>query len=126
MGSRYGTTLNLDTFELLTDDGGILTQAIETRLSTRPGVFFTDPLYGLDVHDLLGEGYDATKGARLGARIAGEVSEDERVETATATVDAGGRFVVAVAPLDGGDLRYRGNVDDIRPALTAQDAEEGA
>lgn len=126
MGKRYGRSLNIDTFEFLDDDGAILSQAVEMRISTKPGTYFKDPLYGLAVEELLGEGYDTAAGPRLGARIAAEVSEDERILGATATVDAGGEFVVRIDPDDGDTFDLTGNVDDIRPALDRTDADEGA
>lgn len=126
MGKRYGTSLNIDTFELLENDEQILLQATEIRISTRPGTFFDDPLYGLAAEDLLGEGYNAGDAARIGARIAGEVSEDDRIAGATATVNPDGSFRVAVDPDDGDSFDLTGNVDDIRPALARSDADEGA
>lgn len=126
MGTRYGRTLNIDTFEFLDDDAAILAQAVEMRISTQPGIYFKDPLYGLPVEDLLGESYDAGKGARLGARIAAEVSEDDRILGATATVDAAGKFVIAVEPDDGTTFDLTGSIDSIRQALDRSDAEEAA
>ncbi len=126
MGKRYGTTLNIDTFEYLDNDASILGQAVDMRLSTRPGTYFKEPLYGLAVEELLGESYDAAAGPRLGARIAAEVSEDDRILGATATVDAGGSFVVQIEPDDGDSFDLTGSIDDIRPALERTDADEGA
>lgn len=126
MGTRYGTSINLATWEYETDDGAILTQAIEVRLSTSPGTFFKDPLYGLNLQGALGESYNATTGARLGARIATEVGEDERFESAVATVDKAGAFKIFVTPSDGPEFQFTGRVDDIRAALAQQEAEDGA
>ncbi len=119
MGRRYGTTINIDdpSFGFLTDDNAILKQAVRMRLSTPTGMYLDDETYGLDVTGLLGEGLDATA-PRLGARIAAEVSEDERVRAASATVDRAGTLDVQVEPLDGGELRYVGTVADLLPALT--------
>lgn len=125
MGKQYGTSLNIDTFEFLTDDAQILGQATDMRITTTPGTYFEEPLYGLDTTQLLGEAFDAGKTARLGSRIAAEITEDERIAGAVVTFEKGGKFMIATTPNEG-PFEFTGELADVREALSRIDPDGDA
>lgn len=130
MGERFGTTIDIDdpNFGVLEDDARILEQAVEMRLDTAEGTYFEEPLYGLDVQGLLGDGVNPATSPRLGARVAAEVSEDERIDSAIVDLDAlvtnGARFAVRVEPSEG-EMELTGTIDEVREALRRRDVLEG-
>jgi phage baseplate assembly protein W len=112
---NYGETIDIDspTFRrlrggALLNDRRILLQAVRMILQTSPGTYFTDPEYGFSLEDLIMEGVDAAKLARIGARIAGAIEHDDRFESASiaaTTVPSGTAsklvFSADVTPVDG-------------------------
>lgn len=85
----YGLDLSCDTDldPMLTTVTGatLMRQAVARRLQTRNGLLFSDPLYGLDVRDLLSADIDASGLARIKALCAAELLRDERVSTVNVT-----------------------------------------
>lgn len=118
----YGESININspTFRRLTDDAPILTQALEMRLSTAAGTYADEPEYGLDLSDLQLEHATPATVARLGLRIAAQLEQDERVESASvrpSTTPAGAgvkfQFFADVTPRTGEPLSLVISVKDL-------------
>lgn len=86
LGTDLSLWPDLDPSGALVSGARCLAQALLRRLTTPRGGLFYDPGYGTDIRDLIGESL-ATDGAdSLAQAIEQEVSQDERVLLATATM----------------------------------------
>ncbi len=81
-GGDVSTFPDLDaTFSLLTSQR-VVAEAVARRLLTPHGTLFYDPDSGLDVRELLSEGFTPAKIYRLKSLISSEAEADERVLSA--------------------------------------------
>lgn len=64
----------------------ILVNALDRRFNTKPGTYFTNLGYGLDLEDILGSGLVPGSAERLALAMTEQAKEDERVENASATI----------------------------------------
>lgn len=95
----FGETIDVSSpfFKRLTDDKRILTQAIILRLSTRRGVYWASPDYGLDLTEYVNEHLTEDKLVALSTDIKSEIEKDERIATATVNLTmTGGLGSVAI------------------------------
>jgi phage baseplate assembly protein W len=83
----YGQTIDIRsrTFRRLSDDQRILVQAVITRLSTKPGTYWTDPAYGFPLSDLVNAGLTQDALARVPGQVKAQLEQDERFASVTVT-----------------------------------------
>lgn len=115
MGTLYGESLNVDSpfFARLTDDQSILTQAILLRLSTKRGLHWADPEYGLSLADYINDGMTPDALARLPLDVQSELEKDERLASAvvvpsltTTPQGVGVSLSIRVTPVDGSTFTF--------------------
>lgn len=70
----------------LVEDGRVIAEAVARRLSTKRGTMPFHPDYGLDLRDYLNEAVTPDVLYRLKAAVELECEQDERVQSATATI----------------------------------------
>jgi phage baseplate assembly protein W len=110
----YGETVDISSkfFRRLNNDQKILTQAIIMRLSTRRGLLWTDPEYGLPITNYVNEGLTQDSLARIPSEVQAELEKDERVATvavgaSVSTTSQGSKLVLdlKVTPNEGPEFQ---------------------
>lgn len=116
---NYGETINIASplFRRLSDDAAILAQALDMRLDTKPGTYWDDPDYGLEVDDYINAGLTPDAIEQIASAIKSECEKDERVSSAAVTPvverTEGGyslRHKIRVFPVSAGPFEFVGAI----------------
>ena len=127
----YGETVDIGSkfFRKLTNDQKILEQAILMRLSTRRGLLWMDPEYGLPLADYVNEGLTQDTLAQIPSEVQAELEKDERISTVEAnakisTTSQGSKLGLdlKVTPNEGPEFQLTIGVSELTVELLTQGA----